>query len=63
MLVYEFVLIGEEFEQNVVVVLEVVFDINNDQGLVNMDEDDVFFDGEEFDGNDMIDDSKVELFE
>lgn len=61
MLVYEFVLNGEEFEYNDVV-MEVVVDMNS-QGLGNLDDDDVLFDGEEFDGNDLIGDGKVEFFE
>lgn len=62
-LAHELVSTGEESEQNAAVALEAVSDINNDQGPVNMDEDDVLSDGEESDGNDMIDDSKAESFE
>lgn len=60
-LAHELVSTREESEQSAAA-LEAVSDINN-QGPVNMDEDDVLSDGEESDGNDMIDDSKAESFE
>lgn len=59
-LAHELVPTGEESEQNALAI-EGVSDLN-DQGPGNMDED-VLSDGEESDGNDMIDNSKAESFE
>jgi len=58
---HELVPNGEESEQNALV-MEAVSDVNN-QGPGNMDEDDVLSDGDESDGNDMIDNGKAESFE
>lgn len=60
-LIYECVLNSEEFEYNDVV-MEVLVDINS-QGIGNLDDCDVLFDGDEFDGNDIIEDGRVEVFE